>query len=137
MTRDRAAEIIGAYGADAQRWPVAERAAALALVTGDLGMQAELAVAATLDTGLADWAAAPVTGVPFDLTTLPAARPSHRWRWFGGGIAASALAAGLAVLMPVTPPAPVSVAQAAVPAPADSEAFASVFTPTNDEELLI
>lgn len=148
MTPERAAEIITAYGGDPARWPAAERAAALALAGRNPALAAALAAARDLDSQLATWALdVPAKDfAPLDLAT-PQPRPRlapTRW-WAGAGLAALAAAVtGLAVLAP--PPTSQIVADRSANLPiatpasaneADFEAFATLFTPTADEDELI
>ena len=144
MNTDRAIEIIAAYGADARRWPDAERAPALALAANDASAGAALADAAALDPLLAEWARADAGTLVFDAGDVTRKADSGRWRWFAGGGLAAAAAAVVAVMMPVAPARqPVAPPQAAAvtvkPATATSSdaAFAYVFTPTYDEEQVI
>ena len=147
MTEDRALEIIASHGADASRWPDADRDAVLALA-GTPAVAAALAEAATLDALLTGWARADVVAAPFDAATLvpapvrPAARPVRRW--LAAGAMAAAVAAAV-VLAPI-PTATTQVAQVSVSsvpsATAESDTgsdaeFAYVFTPTVDEDALI
>ncbi len=74
MTLDRLREVVGAYGAAAHRWPVADRAAALALVAESVEAQALLDDALKLDLMLD---AAPTAEPASDLlvSRIMAARP--------------------------------------------------------------
>ncbi len=159
MTRDRALEIIAVHGGDAARWPAIEAAALLALADSDAMVAAALADARGLDGLLAEWAAAAVpagidlasiTRLPVE--TLASARRSAlapARRWWAGGLVAAAIAAGIAFLAPVTPAADpmvetVSTQTAVQLATAegdafgsDADVFATVFTPTVDEDALI
>lgn len=151
MTRNRALEIIAAYGADSARWPPVEAAALRAIAASDALVASALAEAQPLDGLLADWAEASVP-VGIDLaaiTRLPAEAPVPARRWVAGGIFAAAIAAGIAFLVPVAPAADPGLAtvslQTAVPLPtaegdafgSDADVFATVFTPTVDEDALI
>lgn len=148
MTPDRALEIIAACGADPCRWPADERAA-LAMLVDDAAVAAALREAGDLDALLAGWAADVVPAPAIDPATLiPLPPATGLRRWIGGGVAATALAAGLALLMvlPASPPAtriaviPATTAPSAAVeslASSDAAAFATVFTPTADEENLI
>ncbi len=155
--RDRALEVIDAYGADMRRWPADERATLAATVASDPALRAALAAAERLDTELAEWATAPAhPAAPFDPATLPAQRPLHRWQWagVGAGVGAVLTAAAAAMVMLVSPPATrspapaeMAMASAATPVATDAVAhpaaagpndgFAYVFMPTYDEENLI
>lgn len=158
MDRTRVEEIIAAYGADATRWPPAEREAAQALAAGDDGLGARLAAAAALDAELTAWAMAPVEVDDVAATAAAdaalAAAPAPR-RWWpavaGGSVAASLLA--LALVLPMSPtgaPSPgaqlagTSTTTPAQTAPVqtaeveqDVQLWASVFTLTPEEESLI
>lgn len=148
MTRERALEILGSYGADAARWPLAERAALLALAADDAAVAAAIDAERRMDLRLGDWA----RDVPlrhFEAEALlPAARglPVRRslTRWMAGG----AVAAGVALaLVGVRAPETVVVASGAEtefvsPGSAGDaamldESFAVFFTPTADEEDVI
>ncbi len=151
MTRERALEIIGAYGADAARWPAAERASVLALAAQDSQVATARAEARSLDALLDGWAA----DVPlrqFDPQALIPARTiatPHRplLRWVGGGAVAAALAMALVLTVPGTTPAPQTVTasnmspESPLESASDSseplDGFALIFTPTADEEELI
>lgn len=153
MTPSRAAEIIAAYGADAARWPAAERSATLAALEADPALRADCAAAERLDLLLGDWAMAPIApGNPREAarSALAAARPPARAgvpRWLGVGALAATVAAAV-FLAPSTietsEPAPQPAAIAAAtprtvahdPA-ADAQVFAMLFTPTPEEELYL
>ena len=152
MTIDRALEIIASHGADARRWPVAESAQILALA-GDPRIVAALAEASRLDGLLGAWASAAVPASRIDLaaiTGLPQQRPQSRPAW-RGWIAGGAIAAAFAAVAMVTPMHTASTTQIAMisnvtvpsatveggPKGSDADAFATVFTPTADEDELI
>lgn len=152
MTRDQALEIIAAHGGDAARWPATEAAAVLALAAADGVVAAALADARQLDALLGDWArdVAPATIDLAAITRLPGAGPAPRpaRRWLAGGLVAAAIAAGIAFLAPVASDSPmiktVSPPNAVQLAAADgdtfgsdADVFATVFTPTVDEDALI
>jgi hypothetical protein len=153
VTRDRALEIIAVHGGDAARWPAIEAAALLALANSDAMVAAALADARGLDGLLADWAAAAVpAGIDLAaITRLPVEAPAlaPARRWWAGGLVAAAIAAGIAFLAPVTPAADPMVetvsTQTAVQLAtvagdtfgSDADVFATVFTPTVDEDALI
>ncbi len=152
MTRDRALEIIAAHGGDAARWPATEAAALLALAESDTVVAAALADAGQLDAMLGEWArdVAPATIDLAAITRLPVAAPALRpaRRWLAGGLVAAAMAAGIAFMAPVTsdstmiktvsPPNAVQLATADGDAfGSDADVFATVFTPTVDEDALI
>ena len=152
MTRDRALDIIAAHGGDAARWPVIEATAVLALAADDGVVAAALADARQLDALLGDWArdVAPATIDLAAITRLPEAGPAPRpaRRWLAGGLVAAAMAAGIAFLAPATsdnpliktvpPPNAVQLATADGDAfGSDADVFATVFTPTVDEDALI
>ena len=153
MDRTRVLEIIAAYGADATRWPSAEREAAQAMVAKDAVLQAELEAATALDVELAAWALAPVGAGDLAATAaadaaLAKAPPPRRW-WptavLGGSVAASLLAAVLILPTPSSEPSPEPVQVAQAPAAPlqtaqvdpDVQVWASVFTLTPEEESLI
>lgn len=115
MTEDRAIEIISALGADAARWPEAERSAVQAL-RHHPKVAAALAEAAQLDALLTDWARADVGTAGFDSALLAppvgvavagvVAMPSRvRRRWLAAGALAAAVAGAL-VLTPMGGVAP-------------------------------
>jgi hypothetical protein len=155
MDRTRVLEIIAAYGADATRWPAAEREAAQALIAQDAELRAEFEAAAALDAELMTWAMAPVPADDLAATAAADAaiaqgRSQRRW-WpaaaLGGSIAASLLAAVLILPTPSSDPSPPA-AQVAQMAPTtapiqtaevaqDVQVWASVFTLTPEEESLI
>lgn len=155
MDRTRVLEIIAAYGADATRWPVAEREAAQSLVAQDAALRAELEAAAALDADLMAWAMAPVAAGDVAATAAAdaaLARASRERRWWpavavGGSIAASLLAAVLILPTPSSSPSPAATTQVAQAAPTtpvqtaqveqDVQVWASVFTLTPEEESLI
>ena len=157
MTRDHALDIISAYGGDASRWPATEAAALLALADNDAVVAQALMAARQLDTLLDGWArdVAPATIDIAAITGLAAAKravivvPSATRRWLAGGLAAAAIAAGFAFMAPVTPVADAGIDIVSTPAAvqlvtargdmfgSDAIAFATVFTPTADEDVLI
>ena len=150
MNIDRAHDIIAAYGADARRWPDAERADVLALAAQDGVVAKALAETRIMDTLLADWANAGVPAPAFDPATLerrrPIVSPVSRRRWLAGGVLALATTAVVVVMtpapLPLTPdisshsPVRSATAEGSVPG-SDADAFARVFTPTVDEDELI
>lgn len=136
MNIDRAIEIIDAYGADPARWPDEERLQAQTLAVHPR-VAAALADAASLDRDLALWASRPVPlGDPLGAAAVAlAARPARvmPWRWAAGGGIAAALLAGFLLITPQT----VAVKEPSVSVASsvsDEQAFASLFTPTPDEE---
>ena len=74
MTLDRLRDVVGAYGAAAHRWPVADRAAALALVAESAEARALLDDALKLDLML-DAAPAPEPASDLLVSRIMAARP--------------------------------------------------------------
>lgn len=143
MTVENALAIIAAYGADARRWPVAERAGVEALVATDAQVAAAVAEAAMLDDVITGWAR-DVAPAHFDAARLMPAR-SGVGRWFAGGAVAAGLALALVLGGRGADPAAtaagtdVVVASAATEgeASSDAESFALLFTPTSDEEDVI
>lgn len=83
MTLQRFAELVDAYGADARRWPLAERAAAQALVAADPAAAALQQQAAMLDAMLDADVAAPAshTARRALMAALPARGPALATRW--------------------------------------------------------
>ena len=157
LTPERALEIIDAYGADSARWPDDARPALLALAASDAGVAAAVAQARGLDALLGSWADA-VAPREFDLAAIarvPQEAPAivhgsaFSRRWITGGALAAAVAAGLIILAPMqrAPDAVVASVSPELPAPSaaatgkaigtEADVFASVFTPTPDEEELI
>ncbi|OYU15725.1 MAG: hypothetical protein CFE37_04100 [Alphaproteobacteria bacterium PA4] len=148
FTIEQALAIIAAHGGDAARWPDDARPGVLALA-GDPAVAAALADARALDALLADWAGADAPLPALDvaaITALPQQRAPRRLPlWLGGGAIAAALAAVLVLAMPEAAPPESQIAQStATTAPSaavtgnDADVvFATVFTPTQDEEDLI
>jgi hypothetical protein len=107
MTLERFADLVGAYGARPERWPDAERAAALALLDRSPQARTRLAEAARLDAALD---VVPATPPAPDLAArILAAAPRrgiHRTpaRRLAPAAVAMAAAAGLAVWLVRTPP---------------------------------
>ncbi len=105
MDRNRALEIIAAYGGDPLRWPPQEQAALTALIAGDAGLQAAQASAVTLDAMLVAWGAYKIedgkaeVAADAALAALPAPR-----RWWGAAAAGGALAASVALALAMMPP---------------------------------
>lgn len=110
MTLERLAELLTAYGADAARWPEAERDAALALIEGSATARMALAETRALDALLAHDPAPPT--LSFDAATLarrvmsePRFRPKPRrsagndstWRLAFGWMNFAGLAAAAVV----------------------------------------
>ena len=148
MNTQDALAIIAAHGADARRWPADDRAALLALASGDAEVAAAIAEARQLDALLGGWATAAAPGA-VDLaaiTRLPQERPARRG-WFAGGALAAAVAAGFAVFAALPDSTPLQIVSndtTVMSATADgdglgsdAEVFAAVFTPTVDEDELI
>ena len=75
----------------------------LAALAADPALRAGLVEAAALDTELAVWARYPAEAPAFDLAPLPQRSIAPSWRWWSGGLAAAAIAASVALLMPMTP----------------------------------
>lgn len=153
VTEDRAFDILAAYGADAARWPDAERAALAAAIAASPALQSALAEARARDAAilamLPDWApVAPDAAASAKLAVAARATAPHWGRWLGGGIAA-AVAASLIAIAPLPMPwaaapeqqgTPTTVAaNAAADADpvSDAEAYAMLFTLTPQEESLI
>lgn len=156
MTPERALEIIDAYGADSRRWPAEAREALTLLAIADPVVAAALAEARGFDTLLKGWATDVAPAAPIDADALipaPAiAAPARRtgW-WLGAGIAAALT--GLLVATPwsqapqgpavtiaaneIKNVSPVPSATGESEALAETEVFATVFTPTADEDQLI
>jgi hypothetical protein len=157
VTPERALEIIDAFGADSRRWPAEEREALTLLAMADPAVAAALAEARGFDTLLKGWATDVAPAAPIDAGTLipapvRAATPSRGASWWLGGAIAAALT-GLLVTTPWSqaPQGPaVTIAANDIPnvspvpsatgeseALAETEVFATVFTPTADEDQLI
>ena len=111
MTPERFHQIVEAYGADPQRWPPQERAAAQAWA----GMhrqqaQAWLAEAAGLDAWLAtDRLASPNAALQQRIVASAPARPARRatpqrraWWWSGAAVAGVGLLGGVAGALAVS-----------------------------------
>ncbi len=149
MNSERALEIIAAYGADANRWPDAERGAVLELAATQPRVAAALAEARRFDALLAGWAR-DVVPSQFDVAAMAGLRQAAPGlpvkRWIAGSALAAAVAVGVAILAPMQDPAmqivsthsPVLSATAEGDAyGSDAEVFAKVFTPTADEDEMI
>ncbi len=153
MTEERALEILAAYGADAARWPAAERAALIAAIDGNPALQAALAASRACDAAIAamlpDWApVAPSAEASARLAAAARASHPHWRRWLGGGLAA-AIAASLIAIAPLPMPWAAAPEQQGTPTTAianttadtdmvsDAEAYAMLFTLTPQEESLI
>jgi len=152
MDRTRVQEIIAAYGADVARWPADEREAAQALMARDAELRADFDRASALDSDILAWAKVAVSADDVAATAAAdralAALPAPR-RWWptavaGGSIAAALMVAALVLpsergtsdgvqVAQATPAAPVQTAQVAQ----DLQVWASVFTPTPEEESVI
>lgn len=79
MTKDRVRELLAAYGADAERWPEAEREPARRLAASDPGLASEIAEAAALDALLdAMPVPAPSPALRVRLKAIPDRAPA-RW----------------------------------------------------------
>ncbi len=115
MKLERFADIVGAYGADAARWPEGERLAALALLAHSPQAQAIAREAQSLD-GLLDLI--PDAPVPATLLErleagfMPAAQPTaqHKtgWRGWLTWLAPPAAAMAMGLLAGVVVPPPLS-----------------------------
>lgn len=154
LSPQRALDIIAAYGADSRRWPADERAAALMMSIADPAVAAALAEAKQLDAQLGAWArdvppAAPLAATTLVPMTFKLAAPLRQRRWWAGAAVAAAVATLVVVQAPSGTTTPVEIAtvsQNVSPAPsaagesevlADAEVFATVFTPTADEDQVI
>ena len=135
MNTDRTHEIIGAYGGNPDRWPESERAVTLAQVAADPALRATLAEARGLDAVLDGWARRDFGGDAAAVAERVLRLPRHGWRLAAGGGLATALALlfGLTGAL-TTATAPVPTAATTI---SDEAAFASLFTPTPDEERAI
>lgn len=149
---DQALAIIAAYGSDAARWPRDAHAGVLA-VAGEPAVAAALAEARALEILLESWARADTPLPPLDtaaITALPQRQaprglPQRLQLWLGGGAIAAALAVILVLavpgMIPNEPQIPRSndtaAPSAAVTGNDSDVVFATVFTPTQDEEDLI
>jgi hypothetical protein len=140
ITAARVAEIIDAFGADAARWPVAERDAALTLIAQSPALQLARSAAVDIDSMLAVWAKQPVTSVRDAASAAELARrPRESWgRWIAGTALAATIAATVIATAALRPEAAVVTAhQTATVAPlavSDEQAFGMLFTPTPEEE---
>lgn len=138
------ADLIQTYGADTTRWPAADRDATLAAIAADPALQAMLAEARALDLMLGEWARrTPASaGAHGDAVAARILRPVPRWPRFAGigGLVAAAVVAAVftATPRPATAPAPVQVtaADTARAQARDAADFATLFTPTPEEETL-
>jgi hypothetical protein len=164
MKRERVSEIISVYGGFPVAWPPEERAVAEALVAGDSGLRAEMHAAQALDRMLTDWARSPfpVSDADADAAAVRAlgvpVEPNRRSGWlFPGALVGGAVAASLALAAVLLRPGPAAtptvVATAGDPAGVelalnelgdeqagaadDMLVWASVFTPTPEEESVI
>ena len=140
MDETRAAEIIAAYGGDAARWPADERDAVLRLLATVPALAGSARSHDRLDAMIDRWATAPVAAddgaaamvAARVLATTGGRQSSPRplaLRWMAGGGIAAALVAGVMFGAP----------HRVVPVPAhhavsDDQAFASIFTPTLEED---
>lgn len=152
MHPTRALEIIAAYGAEASRWPDAERTALVAAIAASPVLQAALADARATDftiaTMLGGWGQVMPTAADSARLAAAARRVVPRWnRWLGGAVAA-AVAATLIAIAPIprlwggateqqgtTPPT--ITASADETGISDAQAYAMLFTLTPQEENLI
>lgn len=136
------ADLIQTYGADTARWPAEDRDAALATVAADPVLQSMLQEARALDLLLGEWASRTPVRSDADAVAARILRPAARWpRVAGvGGLVAAAVAAAvfMATPKPVATPATVQVtaADAARAQARDTADFATLFTPTPEEETL-
>lgn len=143
MTRERAIEILEAFGANPERWPADERHAVEAAIAEDAGLQALADRERELDSRLMDWNALPPRAAAMEALFAAAEQtvqsnkvwsaPARRWNsWLAGG-GAVALAAGIvAALMLAGQPA----TQAPVNTPAevtDTAAITLVFSAEQSE----
>jgi hypothetical protein len=156
MLKDRAIEIIAAYGADTRRWPPDERAGVAALAGRDPSVRAALVDARAIDNALSlfleDAGAPPprlddASAAERALVACAAAEARERWRWrwpWGGAVAAAAVAA-IALATAGEGPGPGGAPQppeltatvaAGDPAATDAELLDLLFTSTIDEEIL-
>ncbi|PRH88839.1 hypothetical protein C5L14_06385 [Labrys okinawensis] len=106
MDAERFAALADRHGSRLQRWPEAERAAALAFASTSEG-EAILAAAARLDTMLDRYAVPPPTAdlharvVAAGTASLAPRRRVRRW-WLGLGLAGAGLAGALAGTLAIT-----------------------------------
>lgn len=135
MNRDEVQILIDSHGADAVRWPLDLRAGAEAAIATDPELQAQHADAAALDGLLDSWARRLPAAADTAAIAASIMRPARWPRAAGfGGLAAAAVAALILVSPPSLAPPPTI----AITTPADdAAAFATIFTPTPDEENLI
>ncbi|MGV8918910.1 MAG: hypothetical protein ACOH2R_14110 [Pseudomonas sp.] len=126
MTPERFAYLADAYGADLQRWPAAERVAALALlVSDDVSARDTLQQASWLDTMLdSHQAVAPPPGLAqrIAVSGMPATSTSFWARYIGWLSPAGFVGAGLAGIA-----AGMLVASLSLPLYSASDALPSVF----------
>jgi len=150
VTRDKALDLISAYGADTARWPLQVRAEVLALAADDAEVAVALTEAESLDLLLQSWAA-DVPQRAFDAAALipqPAVHAPSRRGWLAraglGGALAASVAAALVLGLPGQQ-GPLAPAQPASKISTGSDNgqgealddFALIFTPTADEEDVI
>jgi hypothetical protein len=78
MTSKRVSELIAAYGAAPEKWPAAERAAALALLGQNPALRAERQQMARLDAALDRWPSPAPQLDPVALAAYVSATPQRR-----------------------------------------------------------
>ena len=136
MTPD---DLIDCYGADTARWPAGDRDAALQAIAADPALRVRLAEAASLDAVLGDWATRSIAAPDSAALAARILVPAPRWPRIAG--VGGLIAASVAAVMFVAPMTRVVVAPTATTAAAtdatDAAEFASLFTPTPDEETAI
>ena len=132
------AELIEIYGADAARWPAEHRDAARTAIAADPALQRALANAAALDTLIETWVRRVPASADANAVSARIVRPAPRWPGFAAvGLIAATVAAFVLTVPATAPPTPspsLAAAPAAAANAADDAAFASLFTPTPDEE---
>ena len=150
MTLERFAALVDAFGAEARRWPPAERAAAVAFAADNAAAAALLHEAAALDAQLDADVAAPATAAARQavIAALPVAPVStaQRWREFlallgGWQIAAPAMAMALVAGINIGATTGVAVFSTAAPVSTATETDSSSddarYTPGFAESLIL
>ena len=92
ISRDRAYEILDAYGASCERWPEDERQALQEMIDHDSTLTLAWEEAQKIDKTLDDWSAfSPRPGKIEQLLKKAEQAPRHRSRWWASGTAAAFL----------------------------------------------
>jgi hypothetical protein len=136
ISKQRALDVLDAYGADPARWPAEEAAGVAQWIAGDADVAAAGQQARSLDAALAQWPEADYSGDDIERVIAAAAvkaQPARRpWMWAGGGLLAASLALAAVLGPQLRAPAPAQTQVAELQSVTDQDLYQMVFSASAD-----